>query len=447
MPTIDMSSAVYRKNRLINILQSFSIPLIVGAFVAMIVANGNPELYHQLVHNPVYELIGLGGDHVMYGDHVIRTLEENGDGDLEVMEHAPRGWPYYFTLHFLVNDLFMVVFFGIAAKEITESCLPGGALNPISKAINPLLGTLGGVLGPIGVFLLLNRMFGEPAWSRGWGIPTATDIALAWLLARIIFGAGHPAISYLLLLAVADDGIGLGIIAIGYPDPHNPADWMQALWILPGMLSALLFRKLRVQSWIPYILVGGCFSWHGLHSAHLHPALALVFIVPFIPGPRRDVGFFEEESDFDEEEQRGVRDPAHAFHRHSPLERFEHDLKLFVDLGLFFFSFANAGVPLAGINDLTWIILMSLILGKTLGITLFAWIAMRLGFSLPARMHFNHLVMAGFIAGLGLTVALFISGQAFPNPEMQDAAKMGAVFSGLVFVLAFGLKRLLRIRP
>ena len=128
------------------------------------------------------------------------------------------------TVHFLINEIFMVFFFGIATKEITESVLPGGALNPIRKALNPLMGTLGGVFGPAGTFFLLAWIFygGSGDFgtvANGWGIPTATDIALAWLVARVIFGNGHPAINFLLLLAVADDAIGLGIIAVFYPDP------------------------------------------------------------------------------------------------------------------------------------------------------------------------------------------------------------------------------------
>ena len=94
------------------------------------------------------------------------------------------------TVHFLVNEIFMVFFFGIATKEITESVLPGGALNPIPKAINPLMGTLGGVIGPAGLFFLLAWVFygGSSDLStvaNGWGIPTATDIALAWLVAHL----------------------------------------------------------------------------------------------------------------------------------------------------------------------------------------------------------------------------------------------------------------------
>lgn len=387
----------------ISLLQEFSIPLIAGVIVAMIWANISPKSYESIVNTPIHQF----GSSSLHG------------------HDSHSGWNHYLTLHFLVNDIFMVFFFGIAAKEITEACLPNGALNPVSKAINPLFGTIGGVLGPIGVFLGLNALFGQPEWRNGWGIPTATDIALAWLVMRCLFGKGHPAVSFLLLLAVADDAIGLGIIAIGYPDPAHPTEWMNLLWLIPGLATAFCLRKSGVQSWMPYILIGGAFSWFGLYSAHLHPALALVFIVPFLPGPATDQGLYvETEND-------------HAPSDHSPLENFEHDLKGFVDFGLFAFAFANAGVGFAEMNGLTWLILASLVIGKTLGITMFSGVAVKLGFPLPAGMTFRHLIVTGVVAGLGLTVALFVCGQAFMAPALQGASKMGAVFSvGAAFLAA-----------
>jgi len=319
--------------------------LIAGVFAALAFANLCPSLYETLVHTPVHNLVGVIWHGAEHGTH-----------------HGAHGWEHCLSLHFLINDIFMVLFFGIAAKEITEACLPGGALNPPSKAINPLLGTVGGVVGPVGVFLLINVLVGNPAWTKGWGIPTATDIALAWLVARFVFGKGHPAVSFLLLLAVADDAIGLAIIAIAYPDPAHPTLWANALWILPGMAIALGLRFAKVQSWIPYILFGGALSWWGLYSAHLHPALALVFIVPFLPGPRRDLGLFVESTDYEKQEETANAQGSH--HAHSPLENFEHSLKTVVDFGLFFFAFANAGVPFSGITGLTWLVLVSLVLGK-----------------------------------------------------------------------------------
>lgn len=395
-------------------LQEFSIPLIAGVLVAMVWANIDAHSYDWIIHVPLNELVAGAG----------------GDAD----SHSAAS--HYFTLHFLINDLFMVLFFGIAAKEITEACLPEGALNPVSKAINPLFGTIGGVVGPIAVFLGLNLLFGRSEWQRGWGIPTATDIALAWLVMRLLFGKGHPAVSFLLLLAVADDAIGLGIIAIGYPDPAHPTEWMNLLWVVPGVVTAWICRRLRVRSWIPYVAIGGAFAWWGLFSAHLHPALALVFIVPFLPGPQRDLGLY-------------VNSEPHAgssAHAHSPLENFEHDLKAVVDFGLFGFAFANAGVPLAEMNGLTWIVLASLVVGKTLGITLFSGFAARIGFPLPAGMTLRHLVVTSVVAGLGLTVALFVSGQAFAAGSLQGAAKMGAVFSVAAAGLAYALRDVLRLR-
>lgn len=381
----------------------------------MLWANIGPETYSAFIHTPLHQM-GSMFSHVPHAD---------------AADHS--GWEHYLTLPFLVNDIFMALFFGIAAKEITEACLPNGALNPMSKAINPLFGTIGGVVGPIAVFLGLNAVVGEAEWIKGWGVPTATDIALAWLVIRFLFGARHPAVSFLLLLAVADDAIGLGIIAIGYPDPAHPTQWGNLVWCLPGMAFAYGLRLADVQNWVPYILVGGALCWWGLYSAHLHPALALVFIVPFLPGPKHDLGLYVDEDDGD------------IPHHHSPLENFEHSLKLFVDFGLFFFALVNAGVSFGEINGLSWLIVTALILGKVVGIVGLSSLAVKLGFPLPAGMTFKHLLVTSCVAGLGLTVALFVCGQAFVDPSLQAAAKMGAVFSVAAAGIAFALKAMLGV--
>jgi NhaA family Na+:H+ antiporter len=407
------------QRRIVNLLQEFSIPLLVGVAVAMIAANLAPEWYDHAVHWKPF-------------------------GDLTLLGHD-------LTLHFLVNDIFMVFFFGIAAKEITEACLPGGDLNPPAKAMNPLIATLGGVLGPVGVFFLgLSLMFSlgiyeagvddYGALMRGWGVPTATDIALAWLVARAVFGAGHPAVNFLLLLAVADDAIGLVIIAVFYGDPAHPAapEWLGL--VLLGMAVVFMMRRIGIKSWIPYIAVGGPLAWLGLMQAHLHPALALVFIVPFLPGPRRDTGMFRDEDEID---RMGDELAADLQLEHSPLHQFEHQLKLFVDFGLFFFAFTQAGVELAVIGPMTWLILGSLVIGKTLGVTLFGLGARKLGFPLPDRMRVPQLAMAGYVAALGLTVALFVASAAFVDPVLLGQGKMGALFSGFVGLSAVAIGRLL----
>jgi len=405
----------------VHILQEFSIPLLSGVLIAMVVANLYPDWYQHVIHARPF-------------------------GDLALFGHE-------LTLHFLVNDIFMVFFFGIAAKEITESVLPGGALNPPAKAINPLMATLGGVVGPVAAFfiglalMLQLGVYGPDAdvasLRRGWGVPTATDIALAWLVARTVFGKGHPAVSFLLLLAVADDAIGLVIIAVFYGDPAHPARPEFLALVVLGMAAAFLLRSLGVKRWLPYIAIGGPLAWSGLILAHLHPALALVFIVPFLPGPQRDMGMFRDEDEVD----RMGDELAHELHiEHSPLHLFEHQLKLFVDFGLFFFAFTQAGVQLADIGAMTWLILGSLVFGKTVGIAAFGWLAIRLGFPLPDGMGLRELVMAGYVAALGLTVALFVASAAFVDPVLLGQGKMGALFSGFVGLTAVLIGRAMSMK-
>lgn len=379
----------------INRLQEFSAPLIAGVVVALVFANFFPELYHYLAH---HEFI--------------------------------KG-KYWSTLHFMVNDIFMVFFFGIAAKEIVESFLKGGSLNPISKALNPLMATLGGVVVPVAMFFLLTYTLGETHLNNGWGIPTATDIALAWLAAKLIFGPTHPAINFLLLLAIVDDAIGLGIIAIFYGDPAHPANPAQLLYVLLAMGAAFFLRKQKLSQWPLYIFGPGILSWYGLYTAHLHPALALVFVVPFLPAGDRS------------------QSTAQSHVHHSPLDNFEHFFKGIVDFGLFFFAFANAGVAFSAVGPVTWIIFSSLIIGKTIGIVGFSVLGKAMGFPLPSGMGIGHLTITGVIAGIGLTVALFVSGAAYTGDLLayQGPAKMGALFSGFGFLIAWILAKFFNIKP
>ena len=382
--------------RVLNTLQEFSLPLIAGVVAAVVWANLDHHSYEEMVH------------------------------------WSPLGEHSHYSLHFVVNDIFMALFFGIAAKEITEAALPGGALNPPRKAISPLLGTLGGVLGPIGVYFAWVALSGASEIHNGWGIPTATDIALAWLVARMAFGPGHPAVSFLLLLAVADDALGLGIIAIFYPDPEHPAEPLYLGLVALAMLIAFGLRRAKVQSFWPYLLVAGTLSWFGLYAAHLHPALALVAIVPFMPAGTSDAGLFAEGRD-------GVE-------RHDTLNEFEHTFKLPVDLGLFAFGLANAGVAFASVGAATWGVLLALIVGKTGGVFLFAFIGEKIGFPLPSGMSKRDLFVAGVTAGLGLTVALFVAGVAFTDMELQGAAKMGALMSALAAPLAIAAARAVGVK-
>ncbi|MCB0353114.1 MAG: Na+/H+ antiporter NhaA [Bdellovibrionales bacterium] len=388
----------HSKPKHIEILQEFSLPLIAGVLVAIAWANLGHESYHHFLH------------------------------------WSPFGHDSHFNFHFLMNDLFMALFFGLAAKEISESVLPGGALNPMKKAINPLLGTLGGVIGPVCVFFIFVWISGDAAIGNGWGIPTATDIALAWLVARMVFGKEHPAVSFLLLLAVADDAIGLGIIAVFYPDPNHPVQpiYLAVVGAACGLAYAL--RKKEVTNFWPYLVGPGVMSWTGLYMASLHPALALVAIVPFMPSGGHDEGLFAESEGYSDYSPKDT------------LNRFEHFFKLPVDIGLFGFGLANAGVEFSSMGDATLAVFMALAIGKTLGIFTFSTVGTKLGFPLPEGMDWKSLLTAGCVAGLGLTVALFVAGVAFTDPTLQGAAKMGALFSAFIAPLAMLLGKVLRVK-
>ena len=313
------------------------------------------------------------------------------------------------------------------------------------------MGTIGGVLGPAGMYLLLTFVFfggtGDfQTVANGWAIPTATDIALAWLVARLVFGYRHPAVNFLLLLAVADDGIGLGIIAVFYPDPELPVMPAWLLLTVAGMGAAFALRRLGVASWVPYVAIAGTLSWIGLIKASIEPALALVPIVPFLPATVTQMGISAEHGSVERDTENALDGITGAHHIGSALELFERHLKLFVDVGLFFFAFANAGVAIGFIGKVTFIVLISLIVGKTVGISLFSLAAVKLGFPLPTGMGVKHLAVAGLIAGVGLTVALFVAGKAFAGPPFQDPAKMGAVLSGGVALLALVAGAALKVK-
>lgn len=381
----------------IDILRRFSIPLIVGVVAAVLWANlVGEDAYNAIVYRELF-------DFSLFGRNV--TVSP----------------------HWLINDIFMVFFFGVAAKEITDAMLPGGALNPPSKALNPIFGTIGGILGPVAVYLVLSRLLGgddADVIATGWGIPTATDIALAWLVARVVFGASHPAVNFLLLLAIADDAIGLMIIAIFYPDPEFV---VQPIWLLltaAGVGTAIMMARAKVTHWAFFVFIAGTLSWLGLLRAGLHPALALVFIIPFMPSVYPD--------------GREGR-PSDAYH---------HAVGFPVDFGLFFFGLFNAGVAFGSVGAATWVVLFALLIGKPLGIGFFSILANAIGFKYPTGMGARHVVTVGFVAAMGLTVALFVAGQAFAgeNIHIQPAAKMGALLSVLAAPVAFVVGKALRVK-
>jgi NhaA family Na+:H+ antiporter len=334
------------------------------------------------------------------------------------------------VLHFPVNDIGMVFFFALATKEIVESTLPGGSLASPREAAVPLLAAVGGMAVPAGLYVALVAMAGHPDLMRGWAIPCATDIAFSFLAARLIFPRNHPAIPFLLLLAIADDAFGLILLAVFYP--VGPLSF---LYFAAFMILALLFtvglRRRRIRNFWAYTAGGGVLSWLALYLGGFHPALALVPIIPFMPHAKRDLGIFNPDE----------------HHQKDTMNRFEHWWRVPVQLILLLFGLANAGVALSSVGDATWMVLVSLLVGKPAGIVLMTFLAITFGLRAPGGLRYRDVLVIGVAAGIGFTVALFFATAAFPPGPALDQAKMGALLSFLAFPLAVMLGRMVGLHP
>ncbi|MHB0956459.1 MAG: Na+/H+ antiporter NhaA [Pirellulaceae bacterium] len=415
-----------RSSRIVRIIFENSLFLIAGAVLALVWANVDLESYRAFVNFDVGQLLHAGAE----SEHPGETPDVEGAH----AEHA-------LTLRFIVNDILMALFFAIAAKEVWESMLPGGALSNLRRAATPLLATTGGLLGPALLYILGTFVIGQSGWfgqpgvlGRGWAVPCATDIAFSFLVARRIFGPGHPAIAFLLLLAIADDAAGLVILAIVYPQAQLQLPWLLLAGV--AVAVALLMRRLRLQSFWWYLIIPGTLSWFSFYFTGIHAALGLVPIIPCLPHAHSDLGIF-------------ARD---ELKRHDTLSHFEHWWKKPVEVFLGLFGLANAGVVLGNFGAPTALVLVGLIVGKPLGITLFTWIAEKIfKLEIPGGMSYRHVFTLGIVAGIGFTVALFMSDAAFPagqfSEDVRDAVKMGALISLAAAVVAFVVARGLGIRP
>jgi NhaA family Na+:H+ antiporter len=327
-------------------------------------------------------------------------------------------------LHFAVNDIGMVFFFALAAKEVFEATLQGGPLASPRRALSPLAAAVGGMAAPALIYLGLASTLGPAELIRGWAIPCATDIAFSAMVARMIFPPTHPAIPFLLLLAIADDALGLIILAVFYPSGSLSLSAPVALMVT-AVLVALWLRRRRTLSFWPYVVGPGALSWGALYFGGLHPALALVPIVPFMPHGPRDLGLFEPRE------------------KHAPdtLNRFEHWCATPVQFVLLLFGFANAGVPFEQIGAGTYYVLAGLLLGKPIGVLLFSSVTQLAGGRLPPGLRTRDLVVVGVVASIGFTVSLFFATAAFPPGAALAETKMGALLSFVAAPLAVVVSR------
>jgi Na+:H+ antiporter, NhaA family len=336
---------------------------------------------------------------------------------------------YSFTsaISFAVNNVAMVFFFALMTKEVVEATAPNGVLHPWRRASLPVIASIGATIVPALIYIRVVDALDEPMLAVGWPVPFATDLAVSYLVARIIFRQ-HPAIPFLLLLAIASDV--LGFIALALVSPTRDLHLGVGVLIMAIAISiASGLRRARVKSFWPYLLAAGGLSWYALFWSGLHPALALVPIMPFLPHAARDPGFLVDALP-------GARDA---------LSRFEIWWRYPAQAALFFFGLVNAGVPFRALEAGTWGVPIALIAGKPLGILMAAGVALAAGLHLPRRVGWRELIVLGFTAAIGFSVALFFCAALLPAGQLRAEMRMGVLLSLAGAPLALVSARLLHV--
>lgn len=368
-------------------------------------------------------------------------------------------------LHYWINDGLMAVFFFVVGLEIKRELLAGELAAPTQAAL-PIAAALGGMVVPALIYLGIN--LGRPTLS-GWGIPMATDIAFA--LGVIALLGDHIPRSlaiFLTALAIVDDLGAVLIIALFYTGDLNPT----ALWLAAGLFALLVVgSRIGIQT-LPFYLLFGLLLWLALLNSGIHASITGVLVGAVIPvRPRHNHAQFlasadtlmahylrheDEPGPFQRESRLGtLLALEHVCHdAMSPLQRLEHSLHSWVIYGVMpIFALANAGVrirvadlPEALVEPVTVGVGLGLLLGKPLGIFLFSWLAVRCGVARLANdLTWKDIVGAGFLAGIGFTMSIFITALAFGSTPAAPAAKIG-IFAGSLLAGGIGFL-LLRRRP
>ena len=339
-------------------------------------------------------------------------------------------WPdTYFQMtlgiEFLVNDVLMVLFFGLIMKEIVEATVSGGVLHPWRRAALPLVAAAGLTLVPLLLFVSLVPMFDEPRLRQGWPAVFAVDLALGYLVVRIIFGKG-PVIPFFLLLGICANA--LGVLALG-ASAATTIQLSVCLLLMSGAVAALVvLRRRRVRHFWPYLLGPGVLSWSAMHFGGLEPALALVPIVPFLPHGRRDPGFFVDASP-------KARDA---------LSRFELWARHPAQAALFLFGLVNGGVPLSSLYWSALSLPIALLVSRPLGLFAGVGVALLAGLHLPRGVTWRELIVVGCVVSMGFTVALFFATAVLPAGPTLSAVKIGALASVAGGALALAAASALR---
>lgn len=334
------------------------------------------------------------------------------------------------TILKVINYGLMTLFFFVVGLEIKRE-LSAGHLSSLKKAAMPFLAALGGMALPAGIYLLIAG--GEA--PEGWAVPVATDIALAvGLLAMMGPSVTLSLRSFLLALAVIDDIGAILIIAIVY------STGITYSWLLAGLITVVvivLLGRTSVTSFSIYILLG-LLLWYSLYRTGIHPTLAGVILGLLAPHRVMPTADFED-----------IDDGSVTY-----VEYLETKIHPFSTLAIVpLFAFANTGVVItsesisaAASSAVAWGIFAGLVIGKPLGVVVASYAAARANLAdLPEGAQLTKIIATGSAAGIGFTVALFITELAFTDPVLKNIAVVAvivaSVISALISTLFFKISR------
>ena len=322
-----------------------------------------------------------------------------------------------------INDGLMAIFFLLVGLEIKREIIEGELSSP-KKAAMPIFAALGGMLIPAGIFALFN---GSTDTSAGWGIPMATDIAFALGVISLLGKRVPSSLKiFLAALAIVDDLGAILVIAIFYT---HELHWDQLLYSGGILTLLILLNRFGVKSLVFY-LIPGLFLWYFVHHSGIHATIAGVLLALTIP--------------------------TNPVKTRSPLESLEHAIVKPVNFIIMpIFALANTNIRFEPVmidglySPLGLGIILGLVLGKPIGVTLFSWLSVKLGFSsLPSRAGWSHIIGLGLLAGIGFTMSIFIALLSFANPLFQVEAKFSilvasviAGVSGYIFLNTLNAKR------
>ena len=334
-----------------------------------------------------------------------------------------RYYPFAHRLQFPVNEIGMALFVALIAHEALDALGPGGVLRHWRHWATALVAAVGGVAGAAFAFLAFVTWKGELVLAQAWPVAAAVDIAAGYYVLRLIYRRGH-AFPFLLVSGLAANAVALVTLAT-WP-AFTPGHVTGAVLVLAavGLAAALRAARLR-RSW-PFLVLAGSLSWWGFHLAGVHPALALLPIVPLLPHSRRLLAPFAERGSV------AVGQP-------------EVSWMTAVQVVLFLFGLANGGAMLRGYDTGTTAVLLGALLGRPAGMVAATALGRLAGLHLPASMAWRDLVVVALATSSGFTFALFTAAALLPVGGVLTQIRVGALATASGAAITYGVARWLHV--